>query len=280
MTRKQKLVAFLLTLGTLTGSSLVYPGQAVISRYVGTVIAGAVSIAQTLTVTGATALSTLSTSGLATLNSLTVTPGAALIASGTAAAPGLAFSADADGSGTGIIRSTTDTFGFSVNGTNQWNLNSASLAPVASLSENIGTTTLPVQTVYAGSLQGNYAKTLNESSNTNFVTLTVASSTGCSGYIAYTIFAADATNTQLKSGQVFFSAAANSSGTITAAAISDVNTQNPCTSGTLTNTMTADATVANAWTLGANAASSLTQTTLAVRYRVVFAGTNCTVTGL
>jgi hypothetical protein len=132
---------------------------------------------------------------------------------------------------------------------------------------------------YTANIQGSQTKTLTESSATGFVTITVASSEGAAGRIDYTILAKDATNTQLKSGQLFFSAAANSTGTVTAAAVSDVNTLNPCTSGTLTNTM--DSTqAANATTIRANAASSLTQTTLEIRYRVVSLGGTFTVTPL
>jgi hypothetical protein len=129
------------------------------------------------------------------------------------------------------------------------------------------------------SIQGGAVKTLTETSATGFVTVAIPSSGGCAGYVDYTVFAADATNTQLKSGQLYFSAAATSGGTVTAATISDVNTLNPVTSGTLSNTMT-QTTGANLITLLANATSSLTQTTLEIRYRVMLQGGTCTVTGL
>lgn len=127
------------------------------------------------------------------------------------------------------------------------------------------------------SIQNAAVKTLTESSATAFVAITVANSSACSGYVDYTVFAADATNTQAKSGQLFFSTVANSSGTVTKATISDVNTLNPVSSGTLTNTMT-DTTGANTYTLLANAASSLTQTTLNIKYLVHITSGNCTVT--
>jgi hypothetical protein len=129
------------------------------------------------------------------------------------------------------------------------------------------------------SIQGGAVKTLTETSATGFVTVAIPNSGGCAGYVDYTVFAADATNTQLKSGQLYFSAAATSGGTVTAATISDVNTLNPVTSGTLSNTMT-QTTGANLITLLANATSSLTQTTLEIRYRVMLQGGTCTVTGL
>lgn len=127
------------------------------------------------------------------------------------------------------------------------------------------------------SIQNTGSRTLTESSATAFVAITVANSSACSGYVDYTVFAADATNTQAKSGQLFFSTVANSSGTVTKATINDANTLNPVSSGTLTNTMT-DTTGANTYTLLANAVSSLTQTTLNIKYLVHVTSGNCTVT--
>ena len=123
------------------------------------------------------------------------------------------------------------------------------------------------------SVRGGATKTLTESSATAFVALTLANSETVAGRVVYTIIAKDATNTQGLSGELFFSAAADSSGTVTAATLSDQHNQNPCTSGTLTNTMD-QTTGANTLTLRANAVSSLTQTTLEIRYRVeLLAGT-------
>lgn len=127
-------------------------------------------------------------------------------------------------------------------------------------------------------LQGGAVKTLTESAATEFVYVTIPSSGAVSGRVVYTVFAKDASNTQAKSGELFLSAVANSSGTVTAATLSDVNTQNPCSSGTLTNTMTQDVATANTIKLSANAVSSLTQTTLEVRYRVELSGGTATVT--
>jgi hypothetical protein len=167
-----------------------------------------------------------------------------------------------------------------VAGSNKWLFSSTSLGPTGNNAQDLGTTANQVKSAYiATSIQGSQTKTLTETSATGFVTITVPSSGGCAGYVDYTVFAADATNTQLKSGQLYFSAAATSGGTVTAATISDVNTLNPVTSGTLTNTMTST-TAANATTLLANATSSLTQTTLEIRYRVMLQGGTCTVTGL
>jgi hypothetical protein len=167
-----------------------------------------------------------------------------------------------------------------VAGSNKWLFSSTSLGPTGNNAQDLGTTANQVKSAYiATSIQGSQTKTLTETSATGFVTITVPSSGGCAGYVDYTVFAADATNTQQVSGQLFFSAAANSSGTVTAAAVSDQHTLNPVTSGTLTNTMTST-TAANATTLLANATSSLTQTTLEIRYRVMLQGGTCTITGL
>lgn len=128
-------------------------------------------------------------------------------------------------------------------------------------------------------IQATFSKTLTESAATGFVTIGVASSEVCTVRVEYTVVARDATNTQAKSGHVFQSAVANSSGTVTAATLSDADTLNPVSSGTLTNTMTST-TAANAFTLLANAASSLTQTLLEIRYRVYVMSGTCTVTPL
>jgi hypothetical protein len=125
-----------------------------------------------------------------------------------------------------------------------------------------------------GDVTGGSVKTLTESSATAYVALNVPNSDGCAGKIVYTVFAKDATNTQIVSGELFFSAVANSTGTVTAATLSDQHNLNPVSSGTLTNTMT-QTTAANTLTLNANAVSSLTQTTLEIRYRVESQGGNC-----
>jgi hypothetical protein len=125
-----------------------------------------------------------------------------------------------------------------------------------------------------GDVTGGSVKTLTESSATAFVALNIPNSEGCSAKIVYTILAKDATNTQLLAGDLYVAAVANSTGTVTAATISDQHTLNPVSSGTLTNTMT-QTTAANTITLLSNAVSSLTQTTLEIRYRVESRGGNC-----
>jgi hypothetical protein len=197
------------------------------------------------------------------------------------------FTIGTNKTGTGTIR-TMDLNAPTINiknaGTAYWQfslgIGSRALMPVTDNSFDFGASAQAIRSAYVKtSIQGGAVKTLPETSATGFVTVAIPNSGGCAGYVDYTVFAADATNTQLKSGQLYFSAAATSGGTVTAATISDVNTLNPVTSGTLTNTMT-QTTGANLITLLANATSSLTQTTLEVRYRVMLQGGVCTVTGL
>lgn len=184
--------------------------------------------------------------------------------------------------GTGTQRNMTlngNTINLQAAGSTRWILSSGDFSP-STVGIDVGKTGAQIRTTYlALSLQGSTTKTLTETSATGFVTITVPNSGGCAGYVDYTVFAADATNTQLVSGQLFFSAAATNAGVVTAATISDQHNLNPVTSGTLTNTMTST-TAANATTLLANATSSLTQTTLEIRYRVMLQGGTCTVTGL
>jgi hypothetical protein len=179
-----------------------------------------------------------------------------------------------------LIFNSGSSYAFQVAGSQKWTIDSTTIQPAATNTSDLGLTNRAFRTAYvATSLQGSATKTLPETTATGFVTIAIPNSGGCAGYVDYTVFAADATNTQLVSGQLFFSAAATSGGTVTAAAVSDQHTLNPVTSGTLTNTMTST-TGANLLTLLANATSSLTQTTLEVRYRVMLQGGVCTVTGL
>jgi hypothetical protein len=213
---------------------------------------------------------------------MTVTPtGRVLAAAGTASLPGIGFLADDDGSGTGFYRVGADRLGVTIAGSNAYTFDDSTqvMVPNTDGVTILGGTSRQLKIVYAKGVQGANVKTLTESSATGFVTITVATSEIASGVIYYTVFAKDATNTQAKSGELFFSAAANSSGVVTAATVSDVNTLNPCTSGTLTNTMDST-TAANATTIRANAASSLTQTTLEIRYFIVALSGTFTVTAL
>jgi len=120
---------------------------------------------------------------------------------------------------------------------------------------------------------GSKTKTFTNNTKTGFVTIAVPSSTVATGTIIYEIFVKDATNTQAISGELKFSAAANSSGTVTAATTADAYTPlNPCTSGTLTNAIT-QTTGTNTLTIEFQPNSSLTSTVREIHYRVNSPGT-------
>lgn len=159
------------------------------------------------------------------------------------------------------------------NGSSQWTFGSAGLglglAPVsANRSFYFGKHNRQMFITYSASYLGANIKTLTESAATDFVRLQVSNGEACSGHFDYTIRASDATNTQAKTGQLFFSFVADAAGTVTAAALSDTNTANPVSAGTLTNTFT-QTTGAGTLTFSANAVSSLAQTTLDLKYQLV-----------
>lgn len=69
---------------------------------------------------------------------------------GTAAVPSIAFTDDADGSGTGLFRSAANAIGFSTNGTERWTLNaSGHLLPFANNTYDIGNGTLNPRDIYS-----------------------------------------------------------------------------------------------------------------------------------
>jgi hypothetical protein len=64
-------------------------------------------------------------------------------ANGTAAAPSVAFTSDADGTGTGLFRSAANSIGFATNGTERWVINSSgSLNPATDNANDIGNGTV------------------------------------------------------------------------------------------------------------------------------------------
>lgn len=120
---------------------------------------------------------------------------------------------------------------------------------------------------FSGSMQ-RYAtaKALSAGSATIFATVTVASNGRTGGYLTYTIDADDGTEFQARSGVLPFSAV-NKAGTITCT-VGTVGTATEVvavSSGTLTNTFTCADAGGNVMNLLANAASSLTETTLEIR---------------
>lgn len=128
-------------------------------------------------------------------------------------------------------------------------------------------------------LQSANTKTLTESSATSFVDVAVASGSFVGGKIEYTINANDASDFQARSGVLPF-VAVNKGGTVTCT----VGTVGAATevvavsAGTLTNTFTCADSTSNSVLLKANAVSSLTQTTLAIHYRVTISSGTATVT--
>lgn len=137
-------------------------------------------------------------------------------------------------------------------------------------------------TIRFANLQGNnVVKALTEASATTFVTITVPSGSSASGKIQYSIEANDATDFQIRSGELYFSAV-NKAGTITATlfraqgstTVDNTTDGVAVSTGTLTNTFTAVDGGSGALQIKANATSSLTQTTLQIRYRVEILNTN------
>lgn len=135
----------------------------------------------------------------------------------------------------------------------------------------------------AWGFHGSIQKTLTESSATSFVQLAVVSGGDMSGNLAYSVLASDATpNRQALSGILNFSAV-NPAGTETCPAPTDVGTPLlAANTGTLTCTWTCDTTPTNAVNLQANCVSSLTQTSLSIRYAQIVClsngATSCTIT--
>lgn len=87
--------------------------------------------------------------GFLRLSGGTVT-GPILLPDGTAAAPSLGFSSDADGTGTGIYRHGANVLGFSTNGAGQWSLSAIDLSPITDNADDIGTTARRVKHIYTG----------------------------------------------------------------------------------------------------------------------------------
>jgi hypothetical protein len=115
-------------------------------------------------------------------------------------------------------------------------------------------------------LRGSKPLALVESSATTFVTVAAAQNDSISGDIVYKITAKDATNTQVISGRVRYTAV-NESGTV-ACTIEEIGTPTDNTpTGTLTVSWTCAEDSADVVSFKANAVSSLTQTSLVISYR-------------
>lgn len=149
-------------------------------------------------------------------------------------------------------------------------------------SHNQDTTQYLAQAFYGAA--GKAEKTLTESNATAVVRIPVASGVGTGGQLFYTVFASDATDRQIRSGHVSF-AIVNKAGTETCSVngVDGSFTANPIetqdgsgagamSAGTLTYAWSVDTTPTNACDLKLNAVSSLTQTTLQIRYRLELVG--------
>ena len=122
---------------------------------------------------------------------------------------------------------------------------------------------------------GGSIKTLTESAATSAVRIPVAALTGTGGSVRYTIKAADATDVQVREGEIKF-AVVNKAGTetctISAATELLDGSVLAASTGTLTYGITCDTTPANAVDIQFNAVSSLTQTSLTAQYFVTLVG--------
>lgn len=132
-----------------------------------------------------------------------------------------------------------------------------------------------------------WTKALTAASATNVVSISVSSSSYVGGYVDYTVNADDGTDFQSRQGRVAFQAV-NKAGTETAVVSGTAGNASPTqdqdgsspavSNGTLTYTWDTSTSPTNGFLLRLNAASSLTETTLNIRYRVVLTSGTATVT--
>lgn len=155
--------------------------------------------------------------------------------------------------------------------------------PYTDDAHDIGTSSARVKNTYLSqSIQGATSVTLTAATDDPFVQIDVASGSFVGGYIEYTIHADDATDYQSRSGILPFSIV-NKGGTETVTigtvdAATEVFAESAGAS-TLSNTFTTDnATGSNNVRIRANAVSSLTETTLAIKCRVVITSGTATIT--
>lgn len=146
------------------------------------------------------------------------------------------------------------------------------------------TTGTEYNAIGAVGLRSELFKTLTESSATAVVQIPVASGASVSGHFRYAVYAADATDQELRSSMIRYTVA-NKAGTETCA-LAPMTTSTPdasiteledlnlpvLTAGTLTYAIACDTSPANAVNITINAVSSLTQTTLQARYQLEHQG--------
>lgn len=154
----------------------------------------------------------------------------------------------------------------------------ASVTSTGAVSGTTGTFT-GVVTASAGTQGAFSTVALSAASATTFATVTMVASTRVAGTLYYSIEADDATDYQARSGVLPFNAVMKGTAiTCSVATVTSATEVAAVSSGTITNTFTCADGTAGALQLKANAASSLTETTLRIRYRLDITGT-ATVTG-
>lgn len=149
------------------------------------------------------------------------------------------------------------------------------------LSFRAASTATDYHNVSAVGSAGRFVKTLTESAATSLIQIPVASAAAAGGILEYSIYAADASNQQLRQSSIRY-AVINQAGTETctltamdgAAANAETNDDNAAaiSSGTLTYAITCSTSPTNAVDIQFNAVSSLTQTTLQARYQIRHVG--------
>lgn len=138
--------------------------------------------------------------------------------------------------------------------------------------------------LYVGiSIQGWQTKTLTESAATGFVEIPLAQNTVIGGFVEYVVRTTNGTDYSVESGQLFFTGASKTNGTVDDADVGLVGT--PVQSTTAANTFTNQFTVTkgtNKITLNCQSDSTLTSTdTITLFYRVHLNGAQTeTITGL
>lgn len=116
--------------------------------------------------------------------------------------------------------------------------------------------------------QGSKSKALTESTATSFLRMAIPSGSSRGIKVTYTVRAADATDFQSLSGEVWLDGS-NKAGTISVGTISERQATCACSTGTLTATITVVDAGSGNLEIKADATSSLTQTTLAIDYTPV-----------
>lgn len=209
--------------------------------------------------------------------------GQSTFADGTAAAPSISFTNDPN---TGIFRGADERISFATNGASNtlldtngfssinYRLGATPDAPDVGLSRNAASIA-EINNGNAGTLTDLAArgvingptKTLTEGGATAFVDIAVAASAAIGGELYIVVEAKDATNTQARILTVPFTAVATAAGVVTSTLGTPVEVVT-VSAGTLTCTLTIT-NGAGKITINANATSSLTQTTLQAKWKIV-----------